>query len=227
MPSLKLSKRLESIKKHIPPYGGVADIGTDHGYIPVSLCMEGHDGRIVAADLKPGPLDNAKQTAVDNGVFGTIEFVLCDGLSAVLPDGISTIVIAGMGGETISDILAAAPWTRENNRLLILQPMTKSDILREWLFYNGYRVLTEELCENGPLYEIMTVTGGVGLPYSPAEKLLGHYQLISADPLFQIRVSDYINKAKKTVSGLSSSTKAEDKARLKNESEILAELVKL
>ena len=227
MSSFKLSKRLKSIAKHIPPSGGVADIGTDHGYIPVSLCLGGHGGRIVAADLRPGPLESAKQTAIVNGVENKIEFILCDGLSGVSPDGIDTVVIAGMGGETIAGILAEAPWTKRDNRLIILQPMTKSDIIRDWLFDNGYRVLTEELCENGPLYEIMTVTGGKDLPYSPAEKLIGHYNLISADPSFRRRVNEYICKTEKTIEGLKVSTKGEDKKRLEAECEILAELVKL
>lgn len=227
MSSVKLSNRLESIKKHIPPFGGVTDVGTDHGYIPVSLCLDDHIGRIVAADLKPGPLDNAKQTAIMSGVADKIEFILCDGLSGVCPDGIDTVVIAGMGGETIVDILAATPWTRNDKRLLILQPMTKSDFLREWLLDNGYCVLTEELCENGPLYEILTVKGGKGLPYSPAEKLLGHYHLISSDPLFRKRVNEYIDKTKRTIAGLKVSTKIESKIRLETEREILAELLKL
>ena len=227
MPSIKLSKRLESIKKHIPLSGGLADIGTDHGYIPISLCKNGHHGRIVAADIKPGPLNNAKQTAIISGVADEIEFILCDGLSGVSPDGIDTVVIAGMGGETIADILAAAPWSKQDKRLLILQPMTKSEFLREWLFMNGYRVLTEELCDNGTLYEIMTITGGDDLPYSPAEKLIGHYHLISADPLFRRRVNECIDKTKKTIAGLSVSTQTEDKKRLKSQSEILDELMKL
>lgn len=224
MPSIKLSRRLESIKKYIPLSGGVIDVGTDHGYIPISLCLNGYRGRIVASDLRHGPLDNAKQTASVNGVANKIEFILCDGLSGVSPDGIGTVVIAGMGGETIANILAAAPWTKADGRMLILQPMTKSNLLREWLFNNGYRVLTEELCENGPLYEIMTVTGGEDLPYSPAEKLIGHYHLISTDPFFRKRVDEYIEKTEKAIAGLRASAKSEDKIKLKIKSEILAEL---
>lgn len=227
MSSIKLSKRLESIKKHIPHSGGVIDVGTDHGYIPISLTLDDHEGRIVASDLKPRPLDNAKQAAISSGAADKIEFVLCDGLSGVNPEGIKTVVIAGMGGETISHILAAAPWTKADGRLLILQPMTKSTILRKWLFDNGYRVLTEELCENGALYEIMTVKAGKDLPYSPTEYILGHYNLICTDPLFPRRVDELINKTKKSLTGLSRSTKAEDKKRLKTESDILTELLKI
>lgn len=223
MPQLKLSKRLEAIYRHIPQ-GGVADVGTDHGYIPVSLALSDYSGRIAAADIKPGPLDSARQCAREHDVYERIEFVLCDGLNGVAPDGIRAVVIAGMGGETIADILSAAPWTSEDGRLLILQPMTKSDVLRVWLQRNGFRVLTEELCENGPLYEIITAAGGADIPYSPAEELLGHISLISSDVFYRQRIKELIEKTEKAVLGLRSSSKPEDNERLKMELSLLSEL---
>lgn len=223
MRQIRLSKRLSAIAAHIPP-GGVADVGTDHGYIPVGLALSAYDGRIAASDIKPGPLDAARQTAIRYGVCDKIDFCLCDGLSGISPDGISAVVIAGMGGESIADILTAAPWTADGGRTIIMQPMTKSDILRAWLLKNGYRVLTEELCENGPLYEIITATGGDDLPCSPAEMLIGRISLISSDPHYRQRLSELTEKSKKAIIGLEASSRAEDKERLKMEKAILSEL---
>lgn len=223
MPHLKLSKRLEAIYKHIP-HGGVADIGTDHGYIPASLAISSYSGRIVAADINAGPLDSARQTASECGVQDKIEFILCDGLSGVSPDGINAVVIAGMGGETIADILSAAEWTNENNRIIIMQPMSKSDVLRVWLQKNGYRVMSEELCENGPIYEILTAVGGSDLPYSPAQELLGHISLISSDPLYRQRIRELILKTERAVEGIKSSSKPEENEKLLKELQILSEL---
>ena len=87
----------------------LADIGTDHAYLPVWLVLEGRVASAIASDLRPGPLQRAKETAK---TYGTeIDCRLCNGLTCITPDEVDTIVIAGMGGETIAAILSAAPWT--------------------------------------------------------------------------------------------------------------------
>ena len=214
MTQIKLSKRLEAIAALVPPYGGVVDVGTDHGYIPVYLAQSCHSGSLYATDINQGPIEHARQTAKDFDVEDKISFYLCNGLEAIHSSEISTIIIAGMGGENIVDILARAPWTKQNNCLLILQPMSKSSILRSWLFDNGFKVLSEQLVDDGTIYEILTASAGKDMPYSPAERLIGHGHLISADPLLNKRLSLLIDKAKKTESGLSSSSKSEDIAKL-------------
>ncbi|NCC68024.1 MAG: SAM-dependent methyltransferase, partial [Clostridia bacterium] len=149
MAAIKLSERLLSIAKLIPSCGGVADVGTDHGYIPVWLAQNGHSGGLFATDINKGPLEHAKQTAAEYGQAGKISFFLCDGLKALSGREISTVIIAGMGGENIAEIISAAPWMKENHSLLILQPMSKSAFLRQWLFNNGYSVLSEQLVDDG------------------------------------------------------------------------------
>jgi tRNA (adenine22-N1)-methyltransferase len=221
--SIKLSKRLEAIAKRVRP-GGTADIGTDHGFLPAHLAISGYTGRIVASDINSGPLSSARQTAEGCGVLDKIEFILCDGLNAVSPEGIENIIIAGMGGETIASILAAASWTKESGRLLILQPMSKSEVLRRWLYENGYSVLSEELCMDGSLYRILTASGGQDSSYSPAEYFTGHLPLISGDALFSLLKKRLIAKSQRTVAGLECSSKPEDAAKLAAEKEILFEL---
>jgi tRNA (adenine22-N1)-methyltransferase len=211
MSAIKLSKRLSAIAELIPPAGSVVDVGTDHGYIPVFLLQRGFTGAVTATDINPGPLARAEQNAAVHGFADRICFLLCDGLELVSPERADTVVIAGMGGETIAAILEAAPWTRE--KLLILQPMTKSERLRGWLFHKGYRVLSEALVDDGGLYEILTATGGHDCPYAPGELLTGHLALARLSPLFPARLAALIAKLNRAASGLENRTDAESAAR--------------
>lgn len=227
MAQIKLSDRLLAIARLVPPLGGVADVGTDHGYIPVWLAQNGHSGKIYASDINEAPLEHAKLTAVEYGQADRISFALCDGLAALDGTDISTVIIAGMGGENIADILSAAPWTKTLRTRLILQPMTKSALLRSWLFDNGYRVLSEQLVQDGLVYEILTAEAGEDESYSPAELLTGHSKLISNDPLFEGRLDSLIEKTERAVSGLASSSRAEDSERLTQASTALSSLFEL
>lgn len=227
MASIKLSARLAAIARLVPAFGGVADVGTDHGYLPVWLAQNGYSGALFATDINKAPLQHAKQTAVEYGQDGKIDFHLCDGLAALDGGDIHTVIIAGMGGETIAEILCAAPWTKSNNCLLILQPMSKSPYLRKWLVENGYKVLSEQLVDDGTIYEILTAKSGEDTPYSPAELLVGHKQLISASPLFENRLNNLIEKSKRAVSGLAVSAKTEDTAKLGEANETLSSLLEL
>jgi len=209
MEKIKLSKRLDAIYRLIPFNGGAADVGTDHGFIPAALVLDGFDFPVYATDIKQGPLDSARRFAAAHGVEDKISFRLCDGLSSLDGDDISTVIIAGMGGETIASILYDAPWTKKNGCLLILQPMSKAGRLRRWLSENGYRVLSERLVEDGPIYQIMTVSEGSELPLSPAELLAGRYSLIKSDPLFPRKLDELIGKAKAAFEGLSASANPE------------------
>ncbi|NCB74320.1 MAG: SAM-dependent methyltransferase [Clostridia bacterium] len=224
---IKLSDRLLAIAGLVPALGGVADVGTDHGYIPVWLSQNGHIGKIYATDINEAPLLHAKMTAAEFGLENAISFSLCDGLAALDGADISTVIIAGMGGENIADILSKALWTKQLRTRLILQPMTKSALLRSWLFENGYRVLSEQLVSDGLVYEILTAEAGEDEPYSPAELLTGHIGLIRCDPLFESRLDSLIEKTERAVLGLRASTRAEDSERLSQASAALSSLFEL
>ena len=156
-----------------------------------------------------------------------IYFLLCNGLEKIPADEVKTVVIAGMGGETIAGILSAAPWTRQGGRLLILQPMTKSEELRLWLFENGYKVLSEQLVDDGKIYEILTACGGADLPYTAAELLTGHTDLIKSDRLYPKQLGLLISKLDRACKGLKSSSKENDKERLKELQETLRQLYEM
>lgn len=170
---MELSPRLLAIAQNVPLGSRLADVGTDHGYLPVWLLLNQRIERAIASDLRPGPLDRARETAQQYGQSERISFRLCDGLSGISQDEADTIAIAGMGGETIAAILEAAPWTRQNRRLL-LQPMTGAPELRLWLQRHQYRILSEEIIREGKrLYSIWSVTGGDMPEMSPAELWAG------------------------------------------------------
>ena len=222
-----LSKRLSAIANLIPEIGGVADVGTDHGHIPLWLHKKGHKGKIFASDINSGPLDKARAYAHEHGASKDICFLLCDGLEDIPPDEVKTVVIAGMGGETIAGILSFAPWTRKEGRRLILQPMTKSEELRLWLFENGYKVLSEQLVEDGKVYEILTACGGGDLPYTAAELLTGHTDLIKSDRLYPKQLQLLISKLDRACKGIKSSSKENDAGRLEELLETLRQLLEM
>lgn len=170
---MELTPRLHAIAMQVPQGTRLADVGTDHGYLPVWLLLHGRIEKAIAADLREGPLNRARETARRYGQAENISFRLCNGLEDIAADEVDTVAIAGMGGETIAAILEAAPWSRQG-KLLLLQPMTGMPQLRQWLQSHGYVILEERLAREGKrLYSIWTVRGGTMLPLSPAELWAG------------------------------------------------------
>lgn len=176
---MELTPRLRAIAEQVPRGAKLADVGTDHGFLPVWLILNGVVETAIASDLRAGPLDRARQTAARYGVAEKISFRLCAGLDGIARSEVDTIAIAGMGGDTIAQILAAAPWARE--RTLLLQPMTALPALRRWLGQNGCAIQAERTAREGQrLYSVWTVAGGEMPALSPGELWAGRQ---SADPL--------------------------------------------
>lgn len=216
---LALQPRLTAIAALVPPGARLADVGTDHGYLPAALLQEGRLAAAVATDIAIGPLDHARRTAEACGV--SLDCRLCDGLSGVAPGEVDTVVIAGMGGETIAHILENAPWTRENT-LLLLQPMSRSEMLRPWLIDHGYAIRSERLVEDkGILYPILITEGGHPPPLTAAEVWAG---LGRGDPLYPAYAAQRMGRLEKAVEGLKKSRRAEDRQRLLQWEEALRQL---
>ena len=146
----KLSARLEAMAGHINAGESVADIGADHGYLPLHLVREGVSPFAILTDSQPGPLEKTR-ASVARAKAGRsdmrIELRLGDGLSALGPGEVDVVVIAGMGGETISSILSTDPSKACSFRKYILQPRTKTDVLKAWLAGEGWKILAEEEAE--------------------------------------------------------------------------------
>ncbi len=155
---IKLDARLEAIKAMVPACKTAADIGCDHGYLICSLKQSGVIERGLACDTNPGPLENAKRTIGKYCLNGCIDTVLTNGLNGLSQLSIDTFIIAGMGGETIADIMLGQPWIFDSHLDFILQPMTKEEILRRRLLTNGFVIEKEQavICDNN-IYTVLRV----------------------------------------------------------------------
>ena len=160
MKQVKLSKRLKALADLIGESESVADIGTDHGFLPVYFVQTGSVKRVIASDISPASLSAARRTADEAGVTDAITFHVAPGLDRIAPTDVDTIVIAGLGGETILDILNDAAWTKRKNIRLILQPQSKVDILCRFLYDNGYLFIgTKSVLDRGKNYTIIHLAG--------------------------------------------------------------------
>lgn len=198
-----MNRRLDTIYHMIRPGRGVIDVGTDHGYLPARLAAENYAGELIASDIRSGPLAAARRTAELAGVEERIHFVLADGLDACPPDAVDTIVIAGMGGDTICGILDRAEWCMDPAYCMILQPMTKAEILRYWLTNNGLSICSEVLIEDaGVLYQILEARfTGINEKLCDTELLIGKQGLADPD-LYQRALQRQICATERRIEGL-------------------------
>ena len=151
-----LDVRLQTCFDLVGGEGIVCDVGTDHALLAAELIRSGKCERVIASDIKEGPLDSARRTVEKYQITDKVDLVLSDGLAEVPLDGVSDVVIAGMGGETIADIIAAAIEKAPESVRWVLQPMTKAEILRKRLYELGLEIVGEQLVEDGDkLYTVI------------------------------------------------------------------------
>ncbi len=198
---LQLQPRLQMLADLVPEGARLADVGTDHGYLPVWLLQRGRIRTAIASDIGAEPLHHAQRTAQEQGI-DSVDFRLCDGLQGIKAEETDTVVIAGMGGETIAHILQQAPWTADGAHTLLLQPMTKAEQLRLWLSQNGYRFTGERLVRDKDfLYPIMQVTGGAQAVLGEPEQYSG--VLLGEDPLYSEYLQHQIYRLQRAIDGRS------------------------
>jgi len=173
---MNLSKRLAAAAALVRPCEVCADVGTDHAWLPVWLVNKGICRSAVASDINEGPLQRADRNIRENGCTGKIRTLRTDGLAGLEAFSPTEIIIAGMGGELIARILADAPWVKQREIRLILQPMTKSEALRRWLWDNGFVIAADQIVRDDKLYELMAASWtGERTPYDQLELLLGKF----------------------------------------------------
>lgn len=220
---LELTPRLRLLADWVPQGARVADIGTDHAYLPVWLLLHGRAVSAIAGDLRKGPLARAGETAETYGV--PLDLRLCDGLQAVRPEECDTIVIAGMGGENISAILAAAPWTGEGRHTLLLQPQTRGEVLRRFLMEHGYEIRREALVlDRGILYPVMEA--GAGEMRLSLGQLWGGAKLLR-DPLGERYIIEKIIRLMGAIAGLGRSRRQSDQERADELRDIVTALLSM
>lgn len=159
------NKRLLVAAELLGQTNSVADIGTDHAFLPIHLVKEGIAKKVIACDIAEGPLSVAEANITKYGLLDKIELRLANGLLGLKPNEVEAITILGMGGETIADILQISPWVKNPDIMLILQPMSCDDRLREYLYKEGFEIITEVGVESqNRFYTVMKVVYSGDLP---------------------------------------------------------------
>ncbi|MGL4656273.1 MAG: tRNA (adenine(22)-N(1))-methyltransferase [Sarcina sp.] len=155
---MELSIRLKAIANQVDKCESVADIGTDHGYIPIYLVERGICERAVASDINKGPINKAKMNISFEGLSSKIDCYLGAGLKPLKVNEVEGIVIAGMGGNLTRDILLADMKKVKNYKFMVLQPAQNPEVLREFLYNNEYEIIDEDLIlDEGTYYELFKV----------------------------------------------------------------------
>lgn len=169
-----LDNRLKICADFVSGRGIAVDVGTDHAHLAAELINSGRCRKVIASDINEGPLESARKTVEKHGISDRVELVLSDGLENVCLDGVTDIVIAGMGGETIADIIRAISIFSDDIRL-ILQPMSKPELLRKMLYENHFEIVEEKGGEVGDkLYTVICA-----VPKHENHRLLTEYEAIA------------------------------------------------
>jgi len=205
---IKLSPRLMACAEYVPQGSTLADIGTDHAYLPVWLIQNGRVSKpVIAGDINEGPLNKARSSAKEYGVESDIVFMLNNGLAGTRESLADTVVIAGMGGETIMDIIRASGWDCQGHTP-ILQPMSKIYELCRELYENGFYIENERLVrDNGEIYRVLQVKQGEREMPSAIELYAGNSD--REDPLYKEYVGGLIKKFSRMERGMAASEKAD------------------
>lgn len=200
MTKINLSNRLFRVASYVKQGAVPVDVGTDHAYVPIYLLQNGVSPRAYATDNRPGPLKNAGSDAKKYGVEKRLTLYLCDGLALCDPERLDTVIIAGMGGETMIYILEQTPWALEKR--LILQPQSKLRELRRYLAAKKLSISDAVLAEDaGKLYQVWLVGEGA----MDADAMIEPCLIEKRDPLLKPYLAEQIHRHKKRIHGLQAS----------------------
>lgn len=177
-----LDKRLLAAASFVPQGAILADIGSDHAYLPIYLAQAGKILRALASDINTGPVEAARKNIISYGVGDKVTAQKADGLDGVESFSPDCITILGMGGELIVKIIDRAPWVRNKKIRLILQPMTHGEILSRYLCEQGFEIVDETIICDGErddrIYRILVVEfDGVRRELTEAEHYVGRLNL--------------------------------------------------
>ena len=198
----RLDERLALCAEFVREGVRLADVGTDHAYLPVWLACNGKIRSAVACDVRPKPLENAKANIEKYNVGNIVSTALSDGLDEISPDLADDIVFAGMGGELITKIIMRTQWLYNGDKRLILQPMSRAESLRLFLCENGFRIQQEKACISAnKSYSVMLCCyDGIKRTCTDIFKYIG---LLENDDSFEAKRYIYVinEKLKKKLNG--------------------------
>ena len=198
-----LDARLGTIAAMVPRCRAVADIGCDHGLLVAALLEGGRCDYGIAADINPMPLEKARQELTRRGLLAQSECRLTNGLCGIAPVGVDAVVIAGMGGELIADILSRWDYTENPAITYLLQPMTRPVHLRQWLYTHRFTLQEEHCCRaNGKLYTVLRAQyTGCATEETPAALYFGALDLEN-DPLAGEYREQVLGRLRRRITGL-------------------------
>ena len=186
MREIQISRRLKAVAALVSPGLVLADVGCDHGYIPIYLIQKGKIPRAIAMDINQGPLLRAREHIREWGLEDYIETRLSDGVEALNPGEAQCLVIAGMGGPLMEKILTQGKDVVKNMIELILQPQSEIGHFRRFLAENGYAVIKEDMVEeDGKYYPMMKAVQGQMKYTKKAEYLYGKELLEKRHPVLK------------------------------------------
>lgn len=227
MEDKRLPPRLRAIAQWVPQGAKLADIGTDHALLPLWLLRRERISAAIATDINELPLNRAQTNAREAGE-NRIRFLLCDGLAGVEKDMVDTIVIAGLGGENIADILKRSPWACSPVITLILQPMSRTEVLCHSFFELGLSLLQETLVvDSGRVYPIFMLSRGTMDTWREGEYYTGPFSFLANSPYRKRFLEEQQRRLSGVVNGLTQASREEKRLPLYKKAleDITAELV--
>lgn len=192
-----LDRRLGAAAAFVPNGARLADIGSDHAYLPIALCLDGRINCALASDINEGPVAAAVANIKKNGLTERIEAIRADGLDKARDFNPDCITVLGMGGELIVSIIDRADWVRDERITLIFQPMTHPEILARYLAENGFETVDEVIVQDGGrddrIYRVICARYcGKVASLSEAEALIGNKNIERLDSVTRAYIEKHI-----------------------------------
>ena len=220
---LRIGERLQTVASMCHT---MADIGTDHGYVPACLALSGQCRRVIASDIAEGPCQAATETRNKYKLYNEMEVRMAPGMQGLRTGEAETVVIAGMGGATIAGILEESPEIAASVTTFVLQPMNAAGLLRRWLTQHGYHIVEEALCkENKHIYSIIkAVHGERKQELSPLEEEFGPCILEKRPALWQEYIEGKAEHFRRLLRQMAASPAAVNSIKYNNLKKLLAQV---
>lgn len=192
---MKLSKRMERVAWMVTEGNHLADIGTDHAYIPIYLCQQGRIPSAIAIDISSGPLERAREHVQNAGLSEYIELRLSNGTEKLRPGEADTLLLSGMGGLLMESILGRDDEVLSSAKELVLQPQSDIPDLRQWLHMKGWQIVCEDIIfDAGKYYPMMRAVQGPYISYTIEDYHYGRMDIQQNLPVLE----KYIEKLLQT-----------------------------
>jgi tRNA (adenine22-N1)-methyltransferase len=206
---MNLRPRLLSVAKFVPKGSVIADIGTDHAYLPIALVENKIVDKAFACDVHEGPYQVAQKTILAAGVSSQVDVRFGDGITVLAPGEVDVLTIAGMGGALMVDILSKCPRVTADLKGLVLQPMNRAALLRSWLYRNGWKISEEDLVfDEGRLYEVMYAVHGHTVIPEAILMEIGPMLWQNRHILLHQHMENLLFQSKRVLTGMASSEQA-------------------